>query len=110
MTEKNETEAKSQKNGGPSPETLHKRKTAMLILGGIFLFVAVLWFLYWLIWGRFERYTDDAYVSGNMVQLMPQIPGTVIEIKTDDTQLVKEGQVISKSRSSANGTPGTPIL
>ena len=96
MTEKNETEAKSQKNGGPSPETLHKRKTAMLILGGIFLFVAVLWFLYWLIWGRFERYTDDAYVSGNMVQLMPQIPGTVIEIKTDDTQLVKEGQVIIK--------------
>lgn len=96
MIEKNETEAKSQKNGGPSPETLHKRKTAMLILGGIFLFIAVLWFLYWLIWGRFERYTDDAYVSGNMVQLMPQIPGTVIEIKTDDTQLVKEGQVIIK--------------
>lgn len=87
---------KKEQGVGATPETLHKRKVAMLLLGGAFLLIAVLWFLYWLIWGRFEQYTDDAYVNGNLVQLMPQIPGTVIEIHTDDTQLVTEGQVLIK--------------
>lgn len=79
-----------------TPETLHKRKIAMILLGSAFLLLGLLWLIYWLIWGQFEEYTDDAYVSGNMVQLMPQIAGTVIEINTDDTQLVKKGQVLIK--------------
>ncbi|KTC90826.1 efflux RND transporter periplasmic adaptor subunit [Fluoribacter dumoffii] len=95
MAENKETDSKSQEKG-VSPQTLHKRKIAMFLLGGIFLFAALLWFLYWLIWGRFELYTDDAYVTGNMVQLMPQIPGTVISINADDTQLVMEGQILIK--------------
>lgn len=95
MAEKEETEVESKKVGATT-ETLRKRKIAMLVLGGIFLLTALLWFLYWLIWGRFELYTDDAYVNGNMVQLMPQIPGTVITINTDETQLVTEGQIIIK--------------
>lgn len=81
---------------GATPETLHKRKIAMLALGGLFLFIAIIWLIYWLIWGQFEEYTDDAYVSGNLVQLMAQIPGTVIEVHTEDTQMVKEGQVLIK--------------
>jgi membrane fusion protein (multidrug efflux system) len=80
--------------GAATPETLHKRKIAMLTLGGIFLFIGLVWLIYWVFWGRFEEYTDDAYVNGNLVQLMPQVPGTVIEINTDDTQLVLQGQTI----------------
>ncbi len=93
MAEEKET---ASKGVSATPETLRKRKIAMLLLGGIFLLTALLWFLYWLIWGRFELYTDDAYVNGNMVQLMPQIPGTVITINTDETQLVTEGQTLIK--------------
>lgn len=74
----------------------HRRNVALEIFGGIILLVGLLWFFYWLIWGRFEIYTDDAYVNGNMIQLMSQIPGTVTEINVDDTQLVKEGQVLIK--------------
>lgn len=96
MAEKKESEAQSKEQGGPTAETLHKRKTAMLILGSIFLLIALIWFLYWLISGRFKLSTDNAYVNGNMVQLMPQVPGTVVKIKTDDTQLVTEGQTIIK--------------
>lgn len=81
---------------GATPESLHKRKVAIIILGSAFLLLGLLWLFYWLLWGQFEEYTDDAYVNGNMVQLMPQVPGTVIEINTDDTQLVKQGQVIIK--------------
>lgn len=84
----------SNHSGGATPETRRKRMIAMIILGGIFLVIGLLWFFYWLIWGRFEVYTDDAYVNGNMVQLMPQVPGTVIAINTDETQLVTQGQVI----------------
>lgn len=72
----------------------HKRKKMMTGLGIIFLIIGVLWLLYWLIWGQFEVYTDDAYVNGNMVQLMSQVPGTVTSIYTDDTHLVEKGQVV----------------
>jgi membrane fusion protein, multidrug efflux system len=50
---------------------------------------------YGVYWARALRYlqsTDDAYVGGNVVQITPQISGTVIEIGADDTQFVKMGQ------------------
>lgn len=36
--------------------------------------------------------TDDAYVAGNVVQITPQVAGTVTAIQADDTQMVKAGQ------------------
>ena len=77
-----------------APETSHKRKIAMLALSGGFLLIALIWLTYWLFWGRYNLYTDDAYVQGNIVQVMPQIPGTVVEINAEETQWVNEGQVI----------------
>jgi membrane fusion protein (multidrug efflux system) len=41
--------------------------------------------------GRFFESTDDAYVSGNLVQLTPQVSGTVIAVNADDTQIVRQG-------------------
>ena len=38
--------------------------------------------------------TDDAYVGGNVVQITPQISGTVVEIGADDTNFVKAGQTL----------------
>ncbi len=73
-----------------------KRRTALMTLSALFMLIGSAWLIYWLIWGRFEEYTDDAYVNGNVVEVMPQIPGTVIEIDTDDTQLVKQGEVVVK--------------
>jgi membrane fusion protein (multidrug efflux system) len=35
--------------------------------------------------------TEDAYVHGNQVFLMPRIPGTVVSINADDTDLVQKG-------------------
>jgi len=79
---------------------LKKRNVAMIILASIFLFIGLVWFIYWLIFGQFEVYTDDAYVNGNLVQLMAQVPGTVIEINTDDTYLVNKGQTLIRLDSS----------
>lgn len=46
---------------------------------------------YFLVGQHYES-TDDAYVAGNVVQVTPQISGTVVSIKVDDTNFVKAGQ------------------
>ncbi|HUX25016.1 MAG TPA: efflux RND transporter periplasmic adaptor subunit, partial [Burkholderiales bacterium] len=38
--------------------------------------------------------TDDAYVGGNMVQITPQVYGTVLAIDADNTDYVKAGQTL----------------
>jgi membrane fusion protein (multidrug efflux system) len=50
-------------------------------------------------WGGYEyvvashyESTDNAYVQGNVVQITPQIGGTVLAIHADDTDFVKAGQ------------------
>src|ERR1700729_2410779 len=60
-------------------------------LGG-FLAIAVVYGAYWAQVLRYHQTTDDAYVGGNVVQITPQISGTVIAIGADDTQFVKAGQ------------------
>ena len=47
---------------------------------------------YWAQVARYHQSTNDAYVGGNVVQITPQISGTVIAIGADDTQFVKAGQ------------------
>src|SRR5579883_2563925 len=51
---------------------------------------------YWLSDARWHVTTDDAYVDGNVVEITPQISGTVIAIGADDTQLVRAGQPLVK--------------
>ncbi len=46
---------------------------------------------HWLHSRNFET-TDNAYVAGNVVQITPQIGGTVIAIHADDTDFVRAGQ------------------
>ncbi len=38
--------------------------------------------------------TDDAFVGGDLVQITPQVGGTVTRIGADDTQLVQAGQTL----------------
>lgn len=48
--------------------------------------------VYWYRYTRFVEYTDDAYVSGNVVQITPRISGTVVAIDANNTQFVKSGE------------------
>ena len=43
---------------------------------------------------RFLEETDNAYVAGNVVQITPQVSGTVLAIGADDTDFVRAGQVL----------------
>ncbi|MTJ83724.1 MAG: HlyD family efflux transporter periplasmic adaptor subunit [Telmatospirillum sp.] len=50
--------------------------------------------VYWFHFARYEVTTDDAYVSGNVVQVSPQITGTVVAVHADDTDFVQAGQAL----------------
>jgi membrane fusion protein, multidrug efflux system len=71
-----------------------KRRRAMLILALIILVAAASYGIYWAKVARFHESTDDAYVSGNLVQITPQVAGTVVSIAADDTDLVKQGDTL----------------
>ncbi|MCW7537631.1 HlyD family efflux transporter periplasmic adaptor subunit [Aquabacterium sp. A7-Y] len=60
---------------------------AVLLVGG----GSLAWNL--LFAGRVES-TDNAYVQGHVVQITPQVGGTVLAIEADDTDYVKAGQVL----------------
>ena len=62
--------------------------SAVVVLGGIGYGV------YWFTYARYVQYTDDAYVSGNVVEITPRTSGTVIAITANNTQFVKAGDVL----------------
>ena len=48
---------------------------------------------HWVVASRYQT-TDNAYVAGNVVQITPQVGGTVLSIGADDTDYVRAGQVL----------------
>src|SRR6266480_1177245 len=75
------------------PEATRRWRWLAAALGG-FLTLAVLYGAYWAQVLRHHQRTDDAYVGGNVVQITPQISGTVVAIGADDTQFVKAGEAL----------------
>lgn len=75
---------------------LRKRRWILRWLAGAVAVIAILWILYYLLVARWYESTDDAYVDGNVVQITPQIPGTVISIGADDNDFVHAGQALVK--------------
>src|SRR5262249_3194036 len=49
---------------------------------------------YWVAYARHYESTDDAYVSGDVVQITSEIAGTVTTLKVDDTQSVRRDQTL----------------
>ena len=80
----------------PSDTRLAKRRRLLLVLALALVIVGAGYGLYWFIALRHYESTDNAYVGGNLVQITPQISGTVIAIYADDTEFVKAGQPLVK--------------
>ncbi|HDM8414994.1 TPA: multidrug efflux MFS transporter periplasmic adaptor subunit EmrA [Yersinia enterocolitica] len=71
-----------------------QRKRVLLILTGIFIIIEVAYLIYWFLVLRHHQETDNAYVSGNQVQIMSQVPGSVVSVNFENTDLVKSGDVL----------------
>ena len=69
-----------------------KRKKALTVLAIVLVVAGLGWAAYeYLVASHYES-TDNAYVQGNVIQITPQISGTVMAIMADDTDFVKAGQ------------------
>jgi membrane fusion protein (multidrug efflux system) len=88
--EQNSTEQNSRK----AQAMARNRRLGLMALAGVVAVAAVAYGTRWALSLRFEESTDDAYVSGNVVQITPQISGTVVAIGADNTQFVQAGQTV----------------
>ncbi len=68
-----------------------QRKRLLITATLIFIAIGIAYAIWWALFAASYESTDDAYVHGNLVQVTSQIPGTVVAIHADDTQLVKKG-------------------
>jgi len=71
-----------------------RRGLLLSLLAGLFLAAGIGYGIYWALVARYAETTDDAYVAGNLVQITPQVSGTVLAIGADDTDYVKAGQTL----------------
>jgi len=76
-TESAKTSADTNGNGMAAKDP-GKRRRALLIVAGVFLLAALLWFLLWFFVLSTRVKTDNAYVGGNQVAISAQVPGTVV--------------------------------
>jgi membrane fusion protein (multidrug efflux system) len=78
----------------PPKKNKAKRKLLLIIATIVVLILLIGYGIYWALFLRHFENTDDAYVAGNVVQITPQIAGTVIAINADDTELVQAGKTL----------------
>ncbi len=73
-----------------------KRKPVMLAIAGLTLAAGLGYGAWWAATQRHYESTDNAYVQAPVVQVTPQVSGTVLSVLVDDTDLVKAGQPLVK--------------
>lgn len=70
------------------------RRRRMLAVGLAFTVLLGSYGLWWLLVARHHETTDDAYVAGNIIKVMPQVGGQVLELLADNTDHVEAGQLL----------------
>ena len=88
-TAENTQASENQQDNNP-----RKRKVMLLALAVIVILAGLGVWAWHELYGRWSESTDDAYVNGNVVEITPQVNGTVVSIGADDGDLVREGQVL----------------
>ncbi|WP_379057757.1 multidrug efflux MFS transporter periplasmic adaptor subunit EmrA [Pectobacterium brasiliense] len=78
----------------PQKNKKQQRKHVLSLLTFIFVVLGCAWLVYWFLVLRHHENTDDAYVAGNQIQIMAQVSGSVTHVNVDNTDFVKQGQVL----------------
>lgn len=69
-----------------------RRRTALLAVAAAVLLAGLAWATWWWLTQRHHESTDNAYVQAPVVQITPQVGGTVLAVLADDTDVVQAGQ------------------
>ncbi|WP_027015331.1 efflux RND transporter periplasmic adaptor subunit [Comamonas composti] len=81
-------------SASPAPSATTTRRKGLTVVAAAVAVAALAWGgWHWMVSRNYQT-TDNAYVGGNVVQITPQIGGTVIAIGADDTDYVKPGQLL----------------
>ncbi|MFC7288071.1 HlyD family efflux transporter periplasmic adaptor subunit [Herminiimonas glaciei] len=75
-----------------TPKSNGKRRQRLIAVSILLALLLIAYGIWWAIYARHFEDTDDAYVAGNVVQVTPQVSGTVVAIHADDTELVQAGK------------------
>lgn len=79
----------------PPPLAAPSRKTLILRwVGASLALLALVWALHWLIIGRFQIATDDAFIQSDMSALAARVSGTVLNVSVAENASVKAGDVL----------------
>ncbi len=78
----------------PSLAKQKKRKILLTLLAVICLIAALSYATYYFLVLRNYQETDDAYVAGNQVQIIPQVTGNVSKVWFDNTDKVNKGDIL----------------
>jgi len=83
----------------PSPaaqQLRNRRRRWLIILTIAILVIGLLGAAWWFLYASHYENTDDAYVAGDLVNVTPQVMGTVVSIGADETDFVRAGQELIK--------------
>lgn len=78
----------------PAHAARQARRRGLGLIALVALLAAAAWGLWHGLAGRHQQHTDNAYVAGHVVQVTPQVAGTVVAVHAEDTDTVRAGQAL----------------
>ncbi len=76
----------------PTRRPARRRRIGLALVALAVLLAAAGYGAWWTLVGQHRIDTDNAYVQGHLVQITPQIAGTVLAVRVEDTDRVEAGQ------------------
>jgi membrane fusion protein, multidrug efflux system len=88
--EENKTEEKKE------AQRSFTRSPLFLVVAGIVVILLLIWGINFYNYSRTHVSTDDAYITGDLVNVSPIISGTLQQLTVDEGDVVKKGQLIAQ--------------
>lgn len=89
------TENRQPENKQPEKKSNNSLRSRLLIgTTVVILLIGIVFLCLWILYFQYHESTDDAFASGNLTNVNSAISGNIISFNVQDTNLVKEGELI----------------